>query len=46
MTCANCWEEIVEPPVDSTELKIDWIFDESEVCAGCYSILRELELTE
>lgn len=46
MRCANCWEEIVEPPANSTELQIHWIFAESEVCAGCHSILLELELTQ
>ena len=46
MSCANCWEEIVEPPPNSTELQIHWIFDESEVCPSCHSILRELELAE
>ena len=46
MKCVNCWEEIVEPPTDSTELQIHLIVDESEVCAGCHSVLRELELNE
>jgi hypothetical protein len=46
MRCANCWEEILEPPPNSPELQIHWIFDESEVCPGCHSILLELELAE
>jgi hypothetical protein len=46
MTCANCWEEILQPPPNSTELEIHWIFDGSVVCPACHSILRELELVE
>jgi hypothetical protein len=46
MTCANCWEEILQPAPNPTELQIHWIFDGSVVCPACHSILRELELAE
>ena len=46
MRCANCWEEILQPPPNSTELEIHWIFDGSVVCPACHSILRELKLAE
>jgi hypothetical protein len=46
MRCTNCWEKISEPPVNSTELPIHWIFDGSEVCPVCHSILQELKLAE
>jgi hypothetical protein len=46
MKCANCWEDILQPPPNSTELEIHWIFEGSEVCPACHSILRELELAK
>ncbi len=46
MRCANCWEEILQPPPNSTELEIHWMFDGSVVCPACHSILRELKLAE
>ena len=46
MRCANCGEEILQPALNPTELQIYWIFDGSEVCPACHSILRELELAE
>ena len=46
MRCTSCWEEISQPPLNSTELQIHWIFDGSEVCAVCHSILQELEPVE
>ncbi len=46
MRCSNCWEEISQPPLDSTELQIHWVFGGFEVCGVCHAILQELEPVE